>query len=272
MKPDIHPDYVETTVTCSCGNTFTTRSTAKNGVIHADVCSQCHPFYTGKQKILDTGGRVARFEQRYGKRQRSRASYLDGAHLPHGRRAPFVRTGDRSMTTPDSLPALLRRARRSGAPARRPGRARRPGAGPAARPALRRADPGRGHRAASWRRSQGDLGAARELAGEDASFAAEATELDAAGRRARRDSCASCCCPRDPNDGKDVILEVKAGEGGEESALFAGDLLRMYLRYAERRGWKTEVLDAEPSPTSAATRTSPSRSAGPGRHTASGRG
>jgi large subunit ribosomal protein L31 len=65
VKPGIHPDYVETTVTCTCGETFTTRSTAKNGVIHADVCSKCHPFYTGKQKILDTGGRVARFENRY---------------------------------------------------------------------------------------------------------------------------------------------------------------------------------------------------------------
>ena len=68
MKPDIHPDYVETTVTCTCGNTYTTRSTAANGVIHADICSNCHPFYTGKQKILDTGGRVARFERRFGKR------------------------------------------------------------------------------------------------------------------------------------------------------------------------------------------------------------
>jgi large subunit ribosomal protein L31 len=68
MKADIHPDYVETQVTCTCGATFTTRSTAKNGVIHADVCSQCHPFYTGKQKILDTGGRVARFEARFGKK------------------------------------------------------------------------------------------------------------------------------------------------------------------------------------------------------------
>ncbi len=65
MKKDIHPDYVPTTVTCTCGATFTTRSTATSGVIHADVCSQCHPFYTGKQKILDTGGRVARFEKRY---------------------------------------------------------------------------------------------------------------------------------------------------------------------------------------------------------------
>jgi large subunit ribosomal protein L31 len=68
MKPDVHPKYTETTVTCSCGSTFTTRSTSASGSIHADVCSQCHPFYTGKQKILDTGGRVARFEKRFGKR------------------------------------------------------------------------------------------------------------------------------------------------------------------------------------------------------------
>ena len=68
LKIDIHPNYVVTTVTCTCGATFQTRSTAENGVIHADVCSQCHPFYTGKQKILDTGGRVARFEKRYAKK------------------------------------------------------------------------------------------------------------------------------------------------------------------------------------------------------------
>ena len=73
MRREIHPDYVETQATCTCGATFTTRSTAKNGVIHAEVCSQCHPFYTGKQKILDTGGRVARFEKRYGKRKASGA-------------------------------------------------------------------------------------------------------------------------------------------------------------------------------------------------------
>jgi large subunit ribosomal protein L31 len=68
MKNDIHPAYVETQVTCTCGNSFTTRSTATSGSIHADVCSNCHPFYTGKQKILDTGGRVARFEARYAKK------------------------------------------------------------------------------------------------------------------------------------------------------------------------------------------------------------
>ena len=65
MKKDIHPEYIDTEVTCTCGSTFTTRSTVASGVIKSDVCSQCHPFYTGKQKILDTGGRVARFEKRY---------------------------------------------------------------------------------------------------------------------------------------------------------------------------------------------------------------
>jgi large subunit ribosomal protein L31 len=68
MKNDIHPAYVETTVKCSCGSTFVTRSTAVSGVINTETCSQCHPFYTGKQRILDTGGRVARFQQRYGKK------------------------------------------------------------------------------------------------------------------------------------------------------------------------------------------------------------
>jgi large subunit ribosomal protein L31 len=70
MKADIHPNYVATTVSCTCGNTFTTRSTTTSGSISSDVCSACHPFYTGKQKILDTGGRVARFEQRFGKRSK----------------------------------------------------------------------------------------------------------------------------------------------------------------------------------------------------------
>ncbi|WP_067437207.1 50S ribosomal protein L31 [Nocardioides jensenii] len=67
MQKDIHPEYVDTQVTCTCGNSFTTRSTVTSGSIHSDVCSACHPFYTGKQKILDTGGRVARFEARYAK-------------------------------------------------------------------------------------------------------------------------------------------------------------------------------------------------------------
>ena len=96
---------------------------------------------------------------------------------------------------------------------------------------------------ADWQQTVADEGTARELAAEDASFAAEAEQL-AARREEIEHRIGELLVPRDPNDDKDVILEVKAGEGGEESALFAGDLLRMYLRFAERRGWKTEVLDS----------------------------
>jgi len=71
VKQGIHPEYVVTQVTCSCGNTFTTRSSAKSGQLHAEVCSACHPFYTGKQKIMDVGGRVDKFEKRFGKRVRN---------------------------------------------------------------------------------------------------------------------------------------------------------------------------------------------------------
>lgn len=65
MKADVHPNYPEVTVTCSCGNKFQTRSTAGKN-FHIEVCSQCHPFYTGKQKIMDTAGRVEKFRQKYG--------------------------------------------------------------------------------------------------------------------------------------------------------------------------------------------------------------
>ena len=99
---------------------------------------------------------------------------------------------------------------------------------------------------AEWSAAADDAEAAREMAADDASFAAELPLLedarDEAAERLRRR-----LVPRDPDDGRDVILEVKAGEGGAESALFAGDLMRMYLRYAERRGWSTEVLDATES-------------------------
>jgi peptide chain release factor 1 len=99
---------------------------------------------------------------------------------------------------------------------------------------------------ASWRQAEDDLLTARELATEDASFHDELPGLEAA-RDATADVLRVALTPSDPLDDKDVILEVKAGEGGEESALFAGDLLRMYLRYAERQGWKTEVIDGTPS-------------------------
>lgn len=69
MKADIHPAYKEVKVTCSCGNTFQTRSVYEKPELHIEVCSACHPFYTGKQKMVDTGGRVDKFRQRYAKKK-----------------------------------------------------------------------------------------------------------------------------------------------------------------------------------------------------------
>ncbi|MFF5174959.1 peptide chain release factor 1 [Micromonospora sp. NPDC000089] len=103
------------------------------------------------------------------------------------------------------------------------------------------------HKAAGeLEQARADLTAARELAAEDPAFAAEADAI-AAGLPALEERLAELLIPRDPHDAKDVIIEIKAGEGGEESALFAGDLLRMYTRYAERHGWLTEVIDAQDS-------------------------
>ena len=73
MKTDIHPTYETVTVRCSCGTTFTTRST-KASEIHVELCNECHPFFTGKQKLVDTGGRVERFQRRYGERKRTAKS------------------------------------------------------------------------------------------------------------------------------------------------------------------------------------------------------
>ncbi|MGH8824452.1 MAG: peptide chain release factor 1 [Jiangellaceae bacterium] len=98
----------------------------------------------------------------------------------------------------------------------------------------------------AWRRAGEDEQAARELAADDPGFAAEADDL-AARKVELEGRLRTLLLPRDPNDDRDVILEIKAGEGGQESALFAADLLRMYLRFAERAGWRTEILDAEES-------------------------
>jgi len=94
----------------------------------------------------------------------------------------------------------------------------------------------------AWRQASDDLAAARELAAEDASIAAEIPGLESAAEE-HAETLRRLLIPRDENDSRDVIMEIKMGEGGEESALFAGDLLRMYLRYAESKGWRTEILE-----------------------------
>lgn len=97
-----------------------------------------------------------------------------------------------------------------------------------------------------WVQAQEDLAAAKELAKEDEAFAEELPameeQLAASQEKLRR-----LLIPRDPDDGRDVIMEIKGGEGGAESALFAADLLRMYIQYAASKGWKTEMIESDES-------------------------
>ena len=97
-----------------------------------------------------------------------------------------------------------------------------------------------------WQQVGGDLEAARELSADDPTFDAEIEPLEER-LHALAERLQHLLVPRDPSDSKDVIVEIKGGEGGEESALFAADLLRMYSRYAEQRGWRTEILDSTES-------------------------
>jgi peptide chain release factor 1 len=94
----------------------------------------------------------------------------------------------------------------------------------------------------AWKSAADDLEAAKEMAAEDPSFASEIPAMEASVETAA-DKLEELLLPRDPNDDRDVIIEVKAGAGGDESALFAGDLVRMYQRYAEKRNWKVEIID-----------------------------
>ena len=101
-----------------------------------------------------------------------------------------------------------------------------------------------GYRA--WKSATDDLAAGKEMAAEDAAFESELPALTAKVDETE-EKLEELLLPRDPNDDRDVIMEIKAGVGGDESAIFAGDLLRMYQRYAEKNGWKTEIIDATDS-------------------------
>ena len=262
MKKDIHPEYVETTVTCTCGNTFTTRSTAelrqdpRRGllavppVLHGQAEDPRHRWPRGPLRgPLRQEGRSAEQrplapptppipQPRVGRRCVPRSpAHVRRPRRAHGARAsePPVGSGRCSQEYAD----LERRAGRPRRP-RRPGPARDPEQAVCRARPDRRGSPraGRGRATTSRRHASWHRGRRRS---------------PPRCPRSRRPStpprrrCVGCSVPRDPDDDRDVILEVKAGEGGEESALFAGDLLRMYLRYAERRGWKTEVIDATES-------------------------
>ncbi|HEY7660129.1 MAG TPA: 50S ribosomal protein L31 [Actinomycetota bacterium] len=105
MKQDIHPDYQVATVHCSCGNTFQTRSTKSE--LRVEICSNCHPFYTGKQKLVDTGGRVERFQRRYAKQQAEQAEAAKTREAKAARAAAAATTRERPAgdETADASPA-----------------------------------------------------------------------------------------------------------------------------------------------------------------------
>lgn len=90
MRKEIHPEYIETAVTCGCGNTFTTRSTKEK--INVEICSNCHPFYTGKQKFVDTAGRIERFNKRWGESKAKKAQ------------EPAVKTTKKAVEKPSAAP------------------------------------------------------------------------------------------------------------------------------------------------------------------------
>jgi large subunit ribosomal protein L31 len=82
MKKDIHPEYKEITVVCACGNAFKTRSTYKSDLLHLEICSACHPFFTGKQKLIDSAGRVERFQRKYAAFRKTEAAPDSKAPAP----------------------------------------------------------------------------------------------------------------------------------------------------------------------------------------------
>ena len=254
-----------------------------------EVCSQCHPFYTGKQKILDSGGRVARFEKRYGKRKAGEprrlptTSCLDRRPLCRaiaqaGRRFAFA--GKSQAEQEGDHDAAARRRSTRCSPSTPTSSVSSPIPNCTPTPADARKV---GRRFAAAGADRGDLpqaGDGPRRPGGRPRTRRRRRVLRRRGPRARGHASPNSTpqltdllAPRDPHDADDVVLEVKSGEGGEESALFAADLARMYIRYAERHGWNGHGARRDRPPISAATRTrrcrSPARATPP---TACGRG
>ena len=250
MKEKIHPQYQEVSVHCSCGATWKTGSTMKE--LRLEICSNCHPFFTGKAKLIDTAGRVERFQKRYAKSDKAvagrcrpaeqlrrpvlpfprltreptdaREARRDREALRVARGAP--REPRRRLRPPEST--KIHRAMREIAAGRREGPRAAQGAGRARRRPRDARHPPRGRRAARrWPRPRPTACKGR----------VEALE----------EEIRLLLLPKDPNDGKNVVLEIRAGTGGDEAALFAEELFRMYVRYAEARGWRVEVIDRSES-------------------------
>ena len=219
MKPDIHPEYIETTVTCTCGNTFTTRSTSPRPAASTPTSARRATPSTPASRRSSTpaaawpaSSSASASRPRPSSAEPPTSSYLDGAGA-----APLQGRDRRRSSCPapvsdgvapspmseqrpcsDRLADLLAEHADLETRARRPGGARRPGPGPRGWAAATPSWPRSSRRPRALDEARGDLATARELAGEDASFAAEAAGARGAGRASSPTGCASCCCPRTP--------------------------------------------------------------------------
>ena len=265
MKTDIHPDYVEATVRCSCGNTFTTRSTKPD--LHVELCNECHPFFTGKQKLVDSGGRVERFQRRYGQRTRQEGRQELSSSGRRGRARRLTGRACRrhhAWTTgwPGSRPSSTRSRpswptpATSADPAPPAGAVHPPQGAERGRRHLAGAPPGPGRpgdgpgdaRRRGRRRPRDGPGRGR--VGRDRHRATSTARLR------------PLLLPKDPNDGRNVIVEIRGAEGGEEANLFARDLYDMYTRYAAAAGLEGRGALGETAPSATASTRSSSSSRG----------
>ena len=110
MKQGIHPEYSETTIRCACGNVIETRSTVKD-IIQVEICSACHPFYTGQQRIMDTAGRIDRFKKKFGDKTVGTQKYIPAVEMPKPKKEPkeedkkTIKLGQRPAGKPAAVPA-----------------------------------------------------------------------------------------------------------------------------------------------------------------------
>jgi peptide chain release factor 1 len=218
VKKDIHPPFQKAIVHCACGNEFETFSTVKE--INVEICSQCHPLFTGQQKIVDSGGRVERFRRKY---QKIEKNTKGNTHIEEAEKRFNVLEHELSRQEIIQQQGLYQKYLKERVSL------------------LPLVDTFRKYKSTKEKikDTQSLLhdtdGEIRELA---------RTEIEGLNDMLAKleYEMKFLLLPKDPRDEKNSILEIRAGTGGEEAALFVTDLFRMYSRYIEKRGWKMDIL------------------------------
>ena len=245
MKPKIHPKYETVTVGCACGESFQTRST-KGSNIRLEICSKCHPFFTGKQKLIDSAGRVERFHRKFGKRDATASAKVFGQNRVLTLR-PLSSMSDLEI----KLAALEQRYEQLTEELGKPELVASPSAYQKQAKARSDLEP-LVEKYRELKSVMNELNGAKEMAseGDDPEMRALAEEelarLQSEEERLTQEV-KLLLLPKDPNDDRNVIIEIRAGTGGDEAALFAQEIYRMYSRYAEKKGWRVEVINANPT-------------------------